>query len=212
MSKLNHRTITSQLSNCAVLYIPVHLIWKIKVRWTQKAALTISLCLTVIMVVLTITRVCGIKIGGTIDTTWETYWLILSAEIGIVLTSTAAFRAFFVSRVKRKRDKGIQPAPNTTQWYHQRKRILKRILTTSQWRLHSRVQASSEGHKANEDDELPMNKLPEIPRAHITGVRTYIRGQDMMMNASSIMQSQTTQGVGDTWSVHTQKREFGSLV
>ena len=73
------------------------------------------------------------------------------------------------------------------------------------------VQASSEGYKANEDDELPMNELPEIPRAHITGMRTFIRGQDMMTDASAIMQSQTTQGVGATSSVHMQRPEFGSL-
>ena len=200
----------SQLNVLTVLYIPVHIIWKIKIRWTQKAALTISLCLTVIMVILTITRVCGIKIGGRIDSTWETYWLILSAEFGIILTSVGAFRAFFVSRVKSRRDRGIHSPPKTAQWYHHKKTILKRTFITNRKQLRFGAQASWVNYEANEDHGLAMGKLPDVPRAHITGIRTCVRGQDMTMHTSSSAQSQTTLGVGDTSPVHTPNWEFRS--
>ena len=162
----------SRLSHIQVLYIPVRLIWKIQIKWTQKLALTVSLCLTVLMVALTITRISGLKFKGNFDTIWETYWLILAAEVGIMLTSIAAFRAFFVSRSNRNRDRGSQPLGARMQWCHQEKRYLKDRFSFSLWRSNSRVQELSRGYEANEDDELPMSNLLDIPQAHITGSRT----------------------------------------
>ena len=162
----------SRLSHEQVLYIPVRLIWKIQIKWTQKLALTVSLCLTVLMIVLTITRVSGLKFKGNFDPIWETYWLILSAEVGIVLTSVAAFRAFFVFRSNRNQDRRIQPLGARTQWCHQENCSLKQKISYSLWRSNSRVQDLSRGYETNEDDELPMSNLPDIPQAHITGFRT----------------------------------------
>lgn len=162
----------SRLSHIQVLYIPVRLIWKIQIKWTQKLALTVSLCLTVLMIVLTITRVSGLKFQGNFDAIWETYWLILSAEVGIVLTSVAAFRAFFVFRSNRSQDRGTQPLGARMQWCHQEQRSLKQKFSFSLWRSNSRVQDLSRRYEANEDHEVPMSNLPDIPRAHITGFRT----------------------------------------
>ena len=147
----------------------MRLIWKVRIKWTQKLALTVSLCLTVLLIVLTITRVSGLQFRGNFDVIWETYWLILSAEVGIVLTSVASFRAFFVFRSNRNQDRGIQPLGARMQWCHQDKRPFLQKFTFSPWRS---VQVSSEGYERNEDDELPMSNLPDIPRAHITGFRT----------------------------------------
>ncbi len=124
------------------------------------------------MVALTITRVSGLKFKGNIDTIWETYWLILSAEVGIVLTSVATFRAFFVFCSNRNQDRGIQPLRARMQWCHQENRYLKQKFSFSLWQSNSRVQALSWQDEANEDVELPMSNLPDIPRAHITGSRT----------------------------------------
>ena len=137
----------------------MRLIWKIQIKWTQKLALTVSLCLTVVMVVLTITRVSGLRFKGNLDAVWETYWLILSAEVGIVLTSVSAFRAFFVSRSNRNRDRGIQPLGTQMQWCHQENRSLKQKFSFTL-------------RRQNKDTELPMSNLPVIPRAYITGRRT----------------------------------------
>ena len=157
-----------QLSHIKVLYIPVRLIWKVHIKWTQKLALTVSLCLTVVLVVLTITRVSGLQFKGNFDPIWETYWLILSAEVGIVLTSVAAFRAFFVSRSNRSRDRGIQPQ----QWCHRENRYPKQKTSFSLSRSNCEVQKISRGYETNEDTELAVSNLPNIPRAHITGSRT----------------------------------------
>ena len=149
----------------------MRLIWKVQIKWTQKLALTVSLCLTVVMVALTITRVSGLKFKGNFDTIWETYWLILSAEVGIVLTSVAAFRAFFVSRTNRNRDRGIQPPGARMQRCQQGNRYLKQKTSFSLLRSNSRVQEISRGYQTNEDAELPMSNIPGIPRAHIVESR-----------------------------------------
>ncbi len=56
------------------------MLWKIRIRWTQKIAVGCSLCLTVVMITLTIIRASGLRYGNTIDSVWEVYWQIMSAE------------------------------------------------------------------------------------------------------------------------------------
>ncbi|KAB8218830.1 hypothetical protein BDV33DRAFT_205057 [Aspergillus novoparasiticus] len=80
-----------------ILAIPINIIWKIRVRWPQKVLLTCSLCLTVIMIALSIVRVCGLENGDMIDTIWETYWQFLSAEVGVFLAAAVSFRSLFVA-------------------------------------------------------------------------------------------------------------------
>ena len=149
----------------------MRLIWKVQIKWTQKLALTVSLCLTGVMVVLTITRVSGLKFKGNLDMIWETYWLILSAEVGILLTSVATFRAFFVSRGNRNRDRDIQPLGTRMQWCHQENRYSQQKFSFSLWRSNARVQDISQGYETSEDAELPMSNIPGIPRAHIIDSR-----------------------------------------
>lgn len=82
--------------------IPIGLIWKIRVDWTQKLALGSSLCLTFVLVALSITRVAGLKYHREVDLIWETYWQSMSAELGVFLAAASAFRTFFVSQKQNK--------------------------------------------------------------------------------------------------------------
>lgn len=180
----------------SVLYIPVRLIWKAQIRWTQKAALAMSLCLTVVMIVVTIIRVSGVLLGDIVDDVWESYWLILSAEVGIIMTAVTAFRTFFVARSKRQR--GQSPGERT-HWYDRSKRLLHRTFSPSRWRFKSGEQ-SSIGHEAEQNNQhVFMEALPNLPRAHMTGVRTFIDAHGRTMNDSRIMQSQMTQGDDEIW-------------
>ncbi|KAJ5793386.1 uncharacterized protein N7503_009364 [Penicillium pulvis] len=86
------------VGDALILAIPINVIWKIQVRWGQKIFLSFSLCLTVIMIILSIIRVCGLVYHDLVDTVWETYWQFLSAEIGVFLASAVSFRSLFVSR------------------------------------------------------------------------------------------------------------------
>jgi len=200
------------LTQLQVLFIPVQLIWKVQIKWTQKAVLALSLCLTVIMIMITIIRISGIKSNGQIDQVWESYWLILSAEIGIILTAVTAFRAFFVSRHKRNVNRAIESPGDRTHWYYQNKHLLKRLLKPSLWRFKEGAQTSSERYEADEDGHFPMKNLPDIPRAHMTGVRTFIDGRGRGTDTSNIMRSQAIQEHDDTWPLYTQDQKSGIQV
>lgn len=195
-----------------VLFIPIRLIWKIQIKWNQKAILALSLCLTILMIIVTITRVSGIKLDGKVDQVWESYWLILSAEVGIILTAITAFRAFFVSRNNRNNNRVVQSPGGRIHWYYHNKPLLKRIFTPVVWRSKSRKQSSSEGFEACEDGHFPMEDLPNIPRAHMTGIRTFIDGRGKVMNASHIMQSRVVEEDDDTLPLHMQHQRNGNQV
>lgn len=75
-------------------------------------------------------------------------------------------------------------------YLHQSKRkgqnrsLLKRVFSPSLWRSESGNQTTSGGHKAAQDDHFCKRSLPAIPRAHITGVRTFIDGCEVETHAS----------------------------
>ncbi|PYH29383.1 uncharacterized protein BO87DRAFT_410630 [Aspergillus neoniger CBS 115656] len=75
------------------LAIPVNIIWKIRVRWTQRIVLTMSLCLTVVMIALSIVRVSGLLYHD----------IFLSAEVGVFLVAAVSFRSFFVAQNRSHR-------------------------------------------------------------------------------------------------------------
>ena len=89
-----------------VLAMPIYLIWKIQIKLSQKVALSFSLCLTVCMIAVTIVRMSGIVYtdGQSIDAVWEIFWSFISAEVGLLMSTLTAFRAFFVSRSTRNFD------------------------------------------------------------------------------------------------------------
>lgn len=70
--------------------------------FVQKLALSTSLCLTIILIALSITRASGLVWKGKMDYVWEFYWIIMSANMGVVLASASAFRAFFVAQKNNK--------------------------------------------------------------------------------------------------------------
>ncbi|PVH84950.1 hypothetical protein DL98DRAFT_608996 [Cadophora sp. DSE1049] len=86
------------ISDILILAIPIRLLWQIRVRFSQKIAISSSLCLTIVIIAVTIIRASGIRHGNSIDSVWETYWQVISAEVGLIMTSATAFRTFFVAR------------------------------------------------------------------------------------------------------------------
>jgi hypothetical protein len=80
------------------LLIPIRIIWKVRIRRRQKLALSCSLCLTIIMIVVTVMRLVGLRRGRVLDVLWEIYWQFVAAEVGLILTAAAALRTLFVVR------------------------------------------------------------------------------------------------------------------
>ncbi|KAK4223035.1 hypothetical protein QBC38DRAFT_459773 [Podospora fimiseda] len=140
-----------------ILVIPCILIYQIRVRLSQKIALSLTLCLTIVMVILTIFRITGLKYKGKLDTIWETYFVLLPAEIGLTLVAASAFRALYVSKSKNRK-----PAHDT--------------ITTFHWFARAKSRLRHNGSAAFEDIDKGNGQfiLQEIPRGTITGVQTFI--------------------------------------
>lgn len=170
-----------------VIAIPVNLIWRIRVDMTQKLALALSLCLSVVMIIVTIIRASGLltKSGNSVDVLWEVYWQYVEASVAIIMASLTAFRSFFVVRSSR-----VQQAHRATS-YSTHLALVKRIFTPRTWRKSS---AEQQGFELSDGKlhELPKQPLPDIPRPVMTGMHTFIQGREGSNSANPLsMQSYT---------------------
>ncbi|KNG90106.1 hypothetical protein ANOM_002096 [Aspergillus nomiae NRRL 13137] len=94
------------VSDILILAIPVAVIWKVRVDWTQKLALAGSLCIDVVQVGLSIARAAGLEHDGRADGIFEMYTLFISAALGVFLAAATAFRPFIMAK---KRSKAYTP-------------------------------------------------------------------------------------------------------
>lgn len=154
----NHSSCVGLLSEVSVLYIPVHLIWRIKVRRTQKLLLAISLCLTAFVIAVTLVRVSGIRVGSFIDSVWEVYWCIVGAEVGLIMTAATAFRSIFVARASERAQREDK---KEWEWYYQKKKPFQRVLPFM-------------GQKSTSFSDSDTEKTSPVPRGTMTGLRTFI--------------------------------------
>ena len=138
----------------------------------QKIVLSASLCMTILTIICTITRITGVSVGRTIkslDSVWEIYWQFIAANVAITMTAATAFRTFFVSRVKDKRP---QSPRSKDSWYTKSKRLLWSAFSLRSWR--SQPQADHSGSGGNSDGPLELEN--QIPQGTMTGIRTFING------------------------------------
>ncbi|KAL8919246.1 MAG: hypothetical protein Q9208_006907 [Pyrenodesmia sp. 3 TL-2023] len=182
-----------------VLYIPVNLIWKIQIRWTQKVPLVLSLCLTAIIILVTITRIAGIEKGGQVDGVWESYFLIVAAEVGIILASVSTYRTLFVSHRRGDRAKAKRDLKDQEHFYSPTRELIRRVLIPSPWRSKAREPSTPHENKEHHYHYVDVEALPEIPRAYMTGVRTFINGRVVGADDADVMGSQMTQDDDDDW-------------
>jgi hypothetical protein len=158
LSKLAGFSISQKpLTPSTVLYLPISIIWRIRVPPAQKVALLLSLGLTALIVIITIVRFSGFVKDGVVDTIWGAYWLVLGAEIAIFMAAAIAFRAFFVARGQSK---ASTPPVSGDKFFR-----------SSLARKFRRRGAETELDSADEKG------LPSIPGAQLTGMRTMIDQQ-----------------------------------
>lgn len=105
------------------------------------------------MAIIAIVRVSRIHSVAGIDMVWEFFWQTMEGCIAILMASITAFRTVFASHGTRLR----------------RERREKRWVPSYTW-----IQRARERKKSNEQGD----QLPSIPRALLTGMRTFIRGHD----------------------------------
>lgn len=143
------------------------MLWNTQIKVRQKLVIGTTLSLSVAMVITCIIQVCNIRtVTTTIDVTWEIFWQLAEACIAVLMVSLTALRSLFVGHGSR-----IRRSPGQSWSSRQAKKWLRR----SPSRTPDRYSGS--------------DRLPKIPRATMTGMRTFIRG-DTDYTTGSIMRSE----------------------
>ena len=153
------------LTETVVLHIPFQLIWKVKIKLSQKLTLACSLCLTTVVITFTVTRVGGLKWHDKLDVLWEVYFQVVAAEVGLILVSMTAFRALFVSRAARNQH---SPQKGPSSWVKSRY-FLKNLLDPRRW-MSKYSRTMTGGQKDATTQGTSNGKLPSIPGATVTGI------------------------------------------
>lgn len=160
------------LGDLLILFIPFRLIWRIKVRMSQKLVLASTLCLIVLTIICTIIRVAGVRTSSSdssLDTVWQVYWQYITANIALTMTAATAFRTFYISR---HQDRPAQRQESNPSWLGRSWRFFKSILRPWSW------QGKASALQLSEDSSNRGMELPRIEeRATMTGMRTFINRQ-----------------------------------
>lgn len=155
--------------NGIVMVIPIHLLWRVQIQLRQKLALGVSLCLSIMMIISAIVQISGIRAPShAIDVTWELFWQIVEACIAVIMVSLTAFRSLFIAHgaAALRYNRG-NPNPGVRHRFDSRNFWRKRV----------------------SDDSEESQRLPRIPRATMTGLRTFIRGETTEESAARSVRS-----------------------
>ena len=153
-------------SDILVVSLPVALLWKVRINIWQKVGLSLSLCLSLVMVFVTVVRMAGIKLAGGVDIVWLGFWQQQECSIAVIMVSVSAFRSFFVAGAARKRSPKLPIAS--------RKVILANNQSPMEDTSESQGLTASNAGRTSTSLSLPV-QLPQIPSATLTSVRGFIQ-------------------------------------
>ena len=141
------------MSDILILSLPITLLWKVRISLRQKIGLAFSLCLSGVMIIVTIVRIAGIKQGGSgsVDIVWLAFWQQQECSIAVLMVSVSAFRSLFVQSPAQPPMRQARSSPS-----EKRRRFLRRRPDPDLYDTHE------------------TNGLPQIPSATLTGITTVI--------------------------------------
>lgn len=123
------------------------------------------------MVVFTITRASGLEWKGNLDVLWEVYFQIIAAEVGLILVAVTAFRQLFVSRINQNR----RAPPKSPPFWTGAVNTMRGLLDPRRWTSsYSGYRNGPQGRGSERKPKGLFGRLPDIPGATMTGVRTFI--------------------------------------
>ena len=148
-----------------IIALPICLLWKVRIALRQKLFLGIFLSLNLFMAITASVRVSGLKFQGTFDEVWLFLWQHIEACVAVCMISLTAFRSVFVSNSNSQARKAAAKQP----WY-------SKI-------VHSRKEQQIQDSEASQ-------RLPSIPSATLTGMRTFIQGGRRLTTMDARLESQ----------------------
>jgi hypothetical protein len=134
------------------------------------------------MIATTIIRLSGLINKGVVDALWTSYWNVISAEVGIFMAAAIAFRSLFVANSKSK---APQDPP-------------KRYFGDSFLRVFHRKKSSTW-----DESQADATELPRIPRAQLTGMRSFIDAQGRSRVDPALPENEVTEDHTDTAPLRT---------
>lgn len=105
-------------------------------------------------------RVSGIRITGSIDSTWNMFWQHMEACVAVTMISLTAFRSVFIASELKGKIRKRNP------WHSLRLEKLR-------------------AKQDNNGLDAELGVLPAIPSATLSGIRTFIRGSRKPHNLAS---------------------------
>lgn len=121
------------------------------------------------MIIIAIVRISGLRIESTIlDIVWELFWQQVEAAIAVIMVSITAFRSLLGIKENKTREKTTQRFWTTFSHQHlpklQARYSFKKTIATH--------------------DESELEPLPIFPGSNLTGMRTFICGENMLNESS----------------------------
>ncbi|KAI8945170.1 hypothetical protein F4801DRAFT_569290 [Xylaria longipes] len=142
------------LTDILIVSIPITLLGRSTLRFSQKAGLGAFLCLSVVMISFALTRVSKISSVAGIDIVWEFFWQYLETAVAVIMGSLTVVRSLLVYQSKRGHVQAPTGARPLGESYYRRRYLYRR--------------------KKNIELES-QEGLPSVPSATMTGMRTFIR-------------------------------------
>ncbi|KAK4234051.1 hypothetical protein C8A03DRAFT_18982 [Achaetomium macrosporum] len=204
------------LTDLMIVSIPIIVLHRARMRTQQKLALGAFLCLSLVMVVFSITRVSKIKGASGIDVPWSFFWQFMEASIAVLMGSLTVFRTLLISE-SNKRAAAAKNSPSNNNsppvgmgvGVGEKKKpyYLSSLLGMIRRKKGFGDLESQEGEDG----------LPEIPRATLTGLRTFIRRNNRdshlktMTGAELTAISQNSTLAGEEEALHAVKEKEDKL-
>ena len=165
-------TVFDVLSDIFIASIPICLLWQVRLRLQQKIGLGMTLCLSLVMVVIAFVRIAGMHLGGdAMDIVWLAFWMQNECNIAVWMVSMTTFRSLFVTG---------EGEPGRLAWVGRMRMGFRRKLSKL---FRGKFTSGEEetnygpyGETPSDRSNRPMiqSHEPAIPAATITGMRTAI--------------------------------------
>ena len=173
-----------------VMVIPIYLLWHVQIKLRQKLALGVSLCLSIMMVILAIVRISRFRSpASTIDFTWDIFWQFAEACVAVTMVSLTAFRSLFVAQATQRDSKKRSYSSRKYLWEAKRRQDCE----------------------ANEEGSQELQGLPKVPPQAATGMRTLIQGE-RTLSRSGFLRNKSSNDSEEPWPIQNEVGQRGIRV